>query len=89
MNKIAKCLCDDVLGSFKSDSTGLEESSSVRAMERKDAHTGYFADLYSIITARARRESYRYKTHENSFSRKRSVLDEDGCGSLTRKHREK
>lgn len=89
MNKIAKCLCDGVLGSFKSDSTGLEESSSVRAMELRDSHTGYFSDLYSIITAQARRESYRYKTHENSFSRRRSVLDENGCGSLTRKYREK
>lgn len=89
MNNIAKSLCDGVLGSFKSDSTGLEESSYVRVMELKDSHTGYFADLYSIITARARRESHRYKTHENSFSRKRSVLDENGCGSLTRIQREK
>ncbi len=68
MNKIAKSLCDGVLASFKSDSTGLEESSSVRAKERKDAHTGYFADLYSIITAKARWESIAHRTHENSFA---------------------
>lgn len=89
MNLIAKSLCSDVLQSFKSDSSGLKESSAVRAMEKRDSHIFYFKDLHKIMTARVRAESRYYKTYQNAFSRRRSLLDEDGRGSLTRKRRYK
>ena len=87
MNEIAKCLCNDVLRSFKSNSSGLKESSAVRAIEKRDSHIFYFKDLHKIMTARVRRESRYNKTYQNSFSRSRSLHDEHGRGSLTRKRR--
>lgn len=89
MNLIAKSLCSDVLRSFKSDSSGLKESSAVRAMEKRDSHIFYFKDLHKIMTARVRAESRLNKTYQNSFSRSRSLLEENGRGSLTRKRRYK
>ena len=89
MNLIAKSLYTDVLSSFKSDSTGLKESSAVRAKEKKDSHIFYFKDLHKIMTGRVRTESRLSQNYQNSFSRRRSLRDEDGRGSLTRKCRRK
>lgn len=87
MNNIARRLSNDILNSFNSDSSGLLESSVVRAKEKKDSHIFYFRDRYKIMTFRARIESRLAKTYENAFSRKRSRWDEPGRVSLTRKRR--
>lgn len=89
MNKIAKEKCENILASFRSDSSGLLESRAVRAKERMDSHIFYFQDLYKIITPRVRQESWYYRTYDNSFSKKRSLFDESGRGSLNRHPRGK
>lgn len=78
MNKIGKDQCDDILSSFASDSTGMQETSNVRARERRDSHIFYFRDWYNIMTARGLRMSRSYRIYENSFSRKRNRFDEGG-----------
>lgn len=89
MNKIAKEKCENILASFRSDSSGLLESRAVRSKERKDSHIFYFQDLYEVITPRVLQESQYYQTYENSFSKKRSLFDESGRGSLNRHPRTK
>ena len=82
MNYIAEVQCDDIQGSFGSDSTGLEESSEVRARERKDSHIFYFNHRYKIMTARGMQESRYYNTYENAFSKNRNYFDESCKVSL-------
>jgi hypothetical protein len=82
MNTIGKKQCEDILSSFAWDSTGYEESSGIRARERKDSHIFYFRDWFNIVTDRGLREGRRFRIYENSFSWKRDKSDEDGCVSL-------
>ncbi|MBO5971082.1 MAG: hypothetical protein J6S14_21615 [Clostridia bacterium] len=89
MNKIGAGQCDDILDSFASDSSGLEETSNVRARERRDSHIFFFRDWYNIMTARGLREGRYFRIYENSFSRKRSRFDEAGRISLCAKKRAK
>lgn len=89
MNIIGEKQCEDILSSFAWDSTGYEESSGIRARERKDSHIFYFRDWFNIVTARGLREGRCFRIYENSFSRKRNKFDEDGCVSLCARTRNK
>lgn len=89
INNIARRLSNDILNSFGSDSSGLLESSVVRAKEKKDSHIFYFRDRYKIMTVRARQESRWEKTYESAFSWERHRVYEPGLVSLTRKPRKR
>ena len=89
MNRIGAGQCDGILDSFAADSSGLEETSNVRARERRDSHIFYFRDWYNIMIARGLREGRYRRIYENSFSRKLSRFDESGRISLCAKHRPK
>ena len=89
MNKIGGEQCGDILDSFASNSFGLEETSNVRACERRDSHIFYFRDWFNIMTARGLREGRCFRIYENSFSRKRNRFDEDGRVSLCANKRDK
>jgi len=87
MNYIGQRQCEDILSSFAWDSTGYEESSGIKARERKDSHVFYFRDWFNIVTDRGLREGRCFRIYENSFSRKRNKFDEPGCVSLCTKVR--
>ena len=89
MNKIGKEQCEDILNSFASDSAGMQETSNVRARERRDSHIFYFRDWYNILTVRGLQVSRCYRIYENSFSRKRNRFDEGGRISLRANKRNK
>ena len=74
--------CEDILGSFDSDSTDLPETSRVRAKEWQDSHVFYFRDWLNIMTTRGLERSRFYRICENSFSRKRNRFDEPGQVAL-------
>lgn len=82
MNNIGEKQCEDILSSFAWDSTDHEESSGIRAREREDSHIFYFRDWFNIVTDRGLREGRCIHIHENSFSRKWTKMNEDGCVSL-------
>ena len=84
LNNIAKEKVKDILNSFKSDSTGKLESRAIRAEERDDSHIYYFHDLYKVWTPEVLFARKYYNTLGSSFSKKRSLFDEDGRGSLSR-----
>lgn len=87
MDNIARVQCIDVLNSFKSDSTGLEDTCAVRAAEGADSHVSSFDGAYRMVTPEGLREDRYHRIYENSFSGRRSRLDESGRISLTSKHR--
>lgn len=89
MNKIGESQCSDILDSFVSDSSGLQETSNVRAWERRDSHIFYFRDWYNIVTPQGLQESRGFRIYENSFSRKRNRFDEGGRISLRPNKRNK
>ena len=89
MNMIGSGQCDDILDSFAADSTGLEETSNVRARERRDSHIFFFRDWYNIMTARGLREGRRFLIYNNTFSGKKSIFNEPGRISLCAKKRPK
>ena len=76
MNNLCMNRCLDILSSFKSDSTGLPNTSAVRRMEKCDSHISYFDDWYSIITVEGLQEERYRKIYNNSFSEKRNLFDE-------------
>lgn len=84
MNNIAKSLYKEVMGSFKSDSSNLEETRGVRAMERKDSHIFYFRDMHKVLSAKVLLEGRLYKLCENSFSRQINTIEERCKVSLNR-----
>lgn len=75
MNDITKTLVNEVLDSFKSDSTGLPNTNETRAKELADCDTTFEAG-YKMITIPQLKECYNYGIFSNSFSKWRSLFDE-------------
>ena len=82
MNSIGDTQCSDILDSFFWDSTGHQESNITRKKERADSHIFYFRDWFNIMTSHGTGKCRYFRIYENSFSRRRSKLDEGGYVSL-------
>lgn len=90
MNKIAEEQIDEILNSFKSDSTELPNDYAVRAAELADATTAkheWFKYGFALTTVKSRREKRYYGIYNNSFSKQKNRLHEEGRVSLTSKKR--
>lgn len=90
MNKIAQGQCEDILASFKSDSTGLPNTYAVRALELQDASTAkyrWFKYGYVLTTPAGRRADRLCGIFSNSFSEQRDLSSEYARSSLTSKER--
>lgn len=90
MNKIAEEQIDEILSSFKSDSTGLSNDYAVRAAELADATNAkheWFKYGFALTTVKSRREKRYYGIYNNSFSKQKNRLHEEGRVSLTNKKR--
>lgn len=81
MNDITLNLVNQVLDSFKSDSTGLPNTIETRAKELSDCDTTFEAG-FKMITISQLKECYDYGIYSNSFSKWRSRFDESGRISL-------
>lgn len=88
MNIITYMLIEQVLDSFKSDSTGLPNTNETRATEFKDCDTTFEAG-FKMVTLDQMKECYDYGIYRNSFSKWRSRFDESGRISLTNQFRDK
>ena len=90
MNKIAEEQIDEMLSGFKSDSKGLPNNYAVRAAELADATNAkheWFKYGFALTTVKSRREARYYGVYNNSFSKQKNRLDEEGRISLTSKVR--
>ena len=86
MNKIAEEQIDEILSSFKHDSTGLPNDYATRAAELADATTAkheWFKYGFALTTAKSRREKRYYGIYNNSFSKQKNRIHEEGRVSLT------
>lgn len=86
MGSIASILVKDVLGAFKSDSTGKPNTREVRAEELKDCDTTFEAG-FRMITPEQLKDCYKYKIYQSSFSGCRTISDEPGKIILTSNRR--
>lgn len=85
MLKMAEGRCEDILNSFKSDSTGKPDSRYTREDELNDssvARLRWVEDAYHLTTVKARWENRYYGIYENSFSKHRTRFNEVGRVSL-------
>jgi len=86
VNKIAEEQIDEILTSFKHDSTGLPNDYATRAAELADATTAkheWFKYGFALTTVKSRREKRYYGIYNNSFSKQKNRLHEEGRVSLT------
>ena len=82
MNNLAKNQIEDIMNSFDVDSSGLLQTSVVRARERRMSHIFFFRDWYNIMTIQGLNLSRAYKIYDNTFG-KRNVFIEPGRINMT------
>ena len=81
MNTISKIQTDDVLNSFKSDSTGMLDTSDVRMRELMDCNRA-FKYMYDLASIKQLYWAFNHQIYRNSFSRVRTIFDEGSRISL-------